>query len=795
MAATEDTRLVLAISADIASLRRAMKDADIVTKRTTDAVNDNFRKAGSAADRAAKQISGSMQNATRNLSFQFQDVTTSLLSGASPFTVMAQQAAQAGSAIDDLRRSGGLMKGIGSSLVGLVSPASLGVSAAILAFGYLTQEAMEFFSSTDEGSEEAKKAIKAQADELRAIRDRWKDIHPEVETYIEQLLEATNQTQKLADKQALIDKAWQPVLDITGDVDNAILDLTTKLENLGQLDAIRQLQKAQKEWRAEVDAGRPGLEQLKRLQDLITGAAKLTGISVDDLTGKIDSQLTPALKRAAKETEGINKAFIDMRPPPFAPPSMTPIPGQGGPVTGIIERQNEVYRREQMIKRGEEDAKAYRTGLLDFIAKDKPLSHITELEPEFQTRLAQFLAAAQEQAGRITITSGARTIERQAQLWQEALKKYGSPEAARKWVAPPGRSQHNVGRAADLSFESDAVKQWAHANAEAYGLVFRLENEAWHIELRREGQRERKKKSLQDVVLSERQSVEMQQQINRINADMTLTDEQRAIAIDKLTMSTKLLHQAEAEGIAITPQVRAEIERTATAYAVAEAAQRQLTAARKEDTVRLEEQKRQQQQFAEAVTSTAKTAFSGFVNDLRNGVEAGDAFRNMLDRVIDGMINMAIESMFAKNALGGLFGGGGGLFGGLFGGGQAGIAFGGGVGLYHGGGDVRSTAPMRRVSPLAFAGAPRLHNGLMPGEFPAILQKGELVIPKTARRGAGTVDNSRTYLGDVRVDVATGMVTASNDDARTLGKRIDQAVQAVLVRESRPGGLLRKVPS
>lgn len=72
-----------------------------------------------------------------------------------------------------------------------------------------------------------------------------------------------------------------------------------------------------------------------------------------------------------------------------------------------------------------------------------------------------------------------------------------------------------------------------------------------------------------------------------------------------------------------------------------------------------------------------------------------------------------------------------------------------GVGLYHSGGNVRATAPRRRVSALAFAGAPRLHNGLMSDEFPAILQKGELVIPKAARRGAGTVDNSRTYLGDV----------------------------------------------
>ncbi len=49
----------------------------------------------------------------------------------------------------------------------------------------------------------------------------------------------------------------------------------------------------------------------------------------------------------------------------------------------------------------------------------------------------------------------------------------------------------------------------------------------------------------------------------------------------------------------------------------------------------------------------------------------------------------------------------------------------------HGGGLVGSTAfPVRGVSPALFAGAPRLHNGLAADEFPAILQRGERVIPK-----------------------------------------------------------------
>lgn len=52
------------------------------------------------------------------------------------------------------------------------------------------------------------------------------------------------------------------------------------------------------------------------------------------------------------------------------------------------------------------------------------------------------------------------------------------------------------------------------------------------------------------------------------------------------------------------------------------------------------------------------------------------------------------------------------------------------TGLFHSGGVVGySNVPTRSVSPLLFANAPRLHDGLMPGEYPAILQQGETVLP------------------------------------------------------------------
>lgn len=96
-----------------------------------------------------------------------------------------------------------------------------------------------------------------------------------------------------------------------------------------------------------------------------------------------------------------------------------------------------------------------------------------------QQRLQAFFGASPHG---MSIYSGFRSPEHQKRLWQNALKKYGSPNKARKWVAPPGRSNHNKGMAADLRYSSAEARKWAHQNAGKYGLHFRMGHEPWHIE-------------------------------------------------------------------------------------------------------------------------------------------------------------------------------------------------------------------------------------------------------------------------------------------------------------------------
>lgn len=107
------------------------------------------------------------------------------------------------------------------------------------------------------------------------------------------------------------------------------------------------------------------------------------------------------------------------------------------------------------------------------------------MRADFGTSIDNLIAAS---GGRIWIVSGDRDNALQTKLWEDKLAEYGlppdtdpdSPEAAdaRLWVAPPGRSNHEKGIAADLGGDLNL----AHELAPQFGLYFPLENEEWHVE-------------------------------------------------------------------------------------------------------------------------------------------------------------------------------------------------------------------------------------------------------------------------------------------------------------------------
>lgn len=103
---------------------------------------------------------------------------------------------------------------------------------------------------------------------------------------------------------------------------------------------------------------------------------------------------------------------------------------------------------------------------------------ITGLHPTLSEAVNRLIAATD---GQVWLVSGHRTTDHQEQLWLSALQRYGSPEAARRWVAPPGHSMHERGLAVDLGGDLALA---ARAVQEMRLPLWRpMTWEPWHFEL------------------------------------------------------------------------------------------------------------------------------------------------------------------------------------------------------------------------------------------------------------------------------------------------------------------------
>ena len=168
--------------------------------------------------------------------------------------------------------------------------------------------------------------------------------------------------------------------------------------------------------------------------------------------------------------------------------------------------------------------------------------------------------------------------------------------------------------------------------------------------------------------------------------------------------------------------------------------------------------KEQNRQIAEFFSYHYTQAFMSVIEGTKS---VKDAFRNMAHNIIFNLIRMRVEAEATaaiQALLGGIGSGGGGFLGGIF-------RFVKGL-FFHQGGVVGQTPVPQRLLPApVFAGAPRLHSGLRADEYPAILQKGETVLPKGAGKEEPTIlinndFNGATFMNDEQLQTAIETVSA-----------------------------------
>ena len=215
----------------------------------------------------------------------------------------------------------------------------------------------------------------------------------------------------------------------------------------------------------------------------VAGGARLATSARPLITSAINNreQKVAAAKKAARErAEAINDASTAVN----AEHLFSDDPEEAAASMAAVQQSYADTQRYVSASEAEQR-------LLPRLSNGKSKAHVISMDDRMKTRLAMLLDAAPANIrDKLGIYSGYRSVEHQRTLWANALKKYGSAKAARKWVAPPGKSNHNGGFAADLSYDGKSlasapasVKKWVHDNAERFGLKFPLAHEPWHIEI------------------------------------------------------------------------------------------------------------------------------------------------------------------------------------------------------------------------------------------------------------------------------------------------------------------------
>jgi GH24 family phage-related lysozyme (muramidase) len=847
MAETDVQALTVEVSANLTKFQNNMaKMPEIVAKAVNEsaakiiAANANVKRSTQGALTALGQSQNAVTAQTSNMAAQFQDISTQLQSGTSPFTIAIQQGQQLGAVLTDIRARGG---GLGTALSGAIGNLLNPINLLTIGFIALGGAAIQYFISVVKGGKQSEEALKAHEDMLNRLATDYAELAPA----FAQMMEKINLGKAVENATKAIDEEFTKIRE----------NINTTAQALNRM--VGQI------------GGGPGvistedITRAARLQDLINQI-------IEDAKHGIIPQgpLNEALKLVTELSE---RGIIEPSAARFAITSLQSINGQ------IAEGEKHTQALNQLLDAvaAHPDAgklKEYQKGMADVEQIGK--RHLTDLE-KMDEWLSSMLGKSQNIGDamkawetafeKVPVGGGADALSKGTGDFLEAAQKF--IVARENFIGVATKDTDNkfrvgfwsdtitdeFGRATDVTEKSTStlaeayrdlarriqVEQnkisnaigadlWAQLSdqqkvalvdiAYNYGTlpdrivqaikagggkekiakaIFDLGTDNGGVNRKRRAMEAElfageggadfsgKITDIQELITKKDEQLKIDQKILGIQRDSTMSDEEKAGSIAALRYETEALNAAKEAGMETDPATLESIKaQTLATYNLA-AANAALAAEKKKKKQDDKEDTKELKQLADAYTQLGQQAVSSFVQALRNGESAGDAFLKMIDTIIDGLINMAIQALFSKNALGGL------------------ISTAVGAPTGSSGGKVGYMGVKRQgLSPWAFAGAPRMAKGgfvgVGPGEYPTILHRGEVVIPAAVVRSAGRAAGSGSggggntsisnKLGDINIDMGSGVVAGDSQKAREFGRQVRMLVQTEMTRQSQPGGML-----
>lgn len=214
-------------------------------------------------------------------------------------------------------------------------------------------------------------------------------------------------------------------------------------------------------------------------------------------------------------------------------------------------------------------------------------------------------------------------VEGSAEIDKVLREKYGKGARVASTPEKPTSPKFNPISLADYAVEDDKKKKKRQKRTPA---------ERFDDELRR----------VNDRTAATRAETEALRNLNPLIDDY-------GYAAEKARTEQELLNAAQKAGVAVTPELRAQISQTAEQWAMATAEANKLAEA--QDKIR---------QRSEEWQDAQKDALRGIVDDLIQGKSAAEAFAGALQKIANKLLDMAFDDLFSSFKGGA---GGGGIFG------------------------------------------------------------------------------------------------------------------------------------